>query len=165
MAKSLPLLALIVVLIAGVIFQQYVTSLPELKQPVAIGSARFAQDSGSVSASFVDNDGYEFQFGLHGDGQTDPSTLPLFFIRNPQLVPYVYWPTAGGPTERAVYVLLDNWINANVSPDLKDQLRGEGFEGFEPEELKVAAVYRVYEVLKSRHRHLPEAETEPTETD
>ena len=152
MSKSIALAALILLLLTGVAFQHYITSLPDLKEPVSIGEAWLMADGGSISASFVDKEGYEFHFGIRGDLKTDRRAFPLFYIRNPEMVPYVYWPTVGGPDERAFLRLLEGWINKNVSPEMRARLDEGDFEGFARPQMELAAVYGIYETLRDRNQ-------------
>ena len=152
MCKSIALAVLIVLLLTGVAFQHYITSLPDLEEPVSISEAWLMTDGGSISASFVDREGYEFHFGIRGNLETDKLAFPLFYIRNPKMIPYVYWPTVGGPDEREFLRYLEGWINRNVSPEMREKLKKENFEGFGRSEMELAVVYRIYEILQDRNQ-------------
>ncbi|WP_203301489.1 hypothetical protein [Marinobacter sediminum] len=150
--KSIALATLIVILLSGIVFQYYITALPDLEQPITLGSASVSSDGGSISAAFVDKDGYEFHFGVQGDADSDRASFTLFYIRNPKLVPYLYWPSTGGPDERKFLRLLGGWIQRNLAPELREKLEQNDLESFSGPEMEVAAVYEIYEILMSRHR-------------
>lgn len=100
----------------------------------------------------MDKDGHEFHFGVQGDSASGPESFPLFYIRNPKLVPYVYWPSTGGPDERKLLRMLAAWLQRNVEPGLRERLDQNDVEGLSGSDKKVAAVYEIYEILMSRHR-------------
>ncbi len=139
-------------LLGGIVFQYYITALPDLEQPITLSSASVGADGESISAAFVDKDGHEFHFGVRGDGKSERESFPAFYIRNPELVPYVYWPSTGGPDERKLLRLLAGWLERNVGPDLRARLEQSGVEGHSGADKEVAAVYKIYEILMSRHR-------------
>lgn len=139
-------------MLGGIVFQYYITALPDLEQPITLSSASNASNGGTVSASFRDAEGYEFYFGVRSDPDADPATFPAFYIRNPALVPYVYWPSLGGPDERALLRLLEGWIDRNVAPELKATLEAAETENLSPSEQKMATLYEIYRVLRARHR-------------
>ncbi len=112
----------------------------------------------------MDNDGHEFHFGVRGYGESDGEgngesnvesdreSFPAFYIRNPELVPYVYWPSTGGPDERKLLRLLAGWLERNVDQEFRERLEQSNAEDFSGSEKEVAAVYEIYEILMGRHR-------------
>ncbi|QSP93374.1 hypothetical protein LPB19_09000 [Marinobacter salinisoli] len=151
MRKSIALATLIALLLTGIAFQHYITSLPDLEEPVTISQARFSPDGSSISVSFRDKDGTVFQFGIRGSTGDNPESFPVFYIRNPELVPYVYWPGIGGPDERALLRILDGWIERHLAPELRARLEQNDTEGFDQSEMELAAVYEIYDILRQRH--------------
>lgn len=139
-------------LLGGIVFQYYITALPDLEQPITLSSASTSSNSGTISASFRDAEGYEFYFGVRRDPDADPATFPAFYIRNPELVPYVYWPSLGGPDERALLRLLEGWIDRNVAPELKAKLEEAEAGNGDAAGEDIAAVYEIYRSLRARHR-------------
>lgn len=83
---------------------------------------------------------------------TEPATYPAFYIRNPERVPYVYWPSLGGPDERALLRLLEGWIDRNVAPELKAKLEEAEAGDLAATPQEIAALYEIYRVLRARHR-------------
>ena len=149
MKKSLALATLLVFMAAAIAFQYYITSLPELEPPVALGKAWPKNErDGSISASLVGSDGHEFRFGVRGDLESDPGAASVFYIRHPEVVPYVHWPASGGPDERALFQLLDDWITNNVSNEQRKQLQQNGADNPNPE---LATLYEIYRVLRERN--------------
>lgn len=152
MFKSLSLAALIAVLLAFLGFQYYITSVPELVEPIAVEDARFIEQDNSLIVTFQGSAGHRFTFGLRGDVTNDPDQTALFFIRNPDLVPYVYWPGFRSNDEKRVLELLEYWSESHLPAD---QL--ESFRQAEPGELMPdrlggeAAAYRIYQVLAGRN--------------
>lgn len=152
MFKSLALAALIAVLLAFLGFQYYITSVPELVEPIAVEDARFIEQDNSLIVTFQGSAGHRFTFGLRGDVINDPAQTALFFIRNPDLVPYVYWPGFRSNDEKRVLELLEYWSESHLPAD---QL--ESFRQAEPGELMPdrlggeAAAYRIYQVLEARN--------------
>ncbi len=152
MFKSLALAALIAVLLAFLGFQYYITSVPELVEPIAVEDARFIEQDNSLIVTFQGSAGHRFTFGLRGDVTNDPDQTALFFIRNPDLVPYVYWPGFRSNDEKRVLELLEYWSESHLPAD---QL--ESFRQAEPGELMPdrlggeAAAYRIYQVLEARN--------------
>lgn len=152
MGKSIALAALIVFLLLAIGFQYYITSLPDLEEPVTIGEAWLVSDGGSISVSFVDGDGDAFQIGVRGDLTTNPEAFSFFYIRNPEWVPYVRWPAIGGRDEKAFLRFLDQWLQENVKPALREKLKSGGVQGLDQSEMEVAAVNRIYELLRGRNQ-------------
>ena len=152
MTKSIALATLLILLLAGIVFQYYITALPELDQPISVQSATRSTETGTISVTFQDRDGDQFHFGVRGSADSEPQAFPLFYIRNPKLVPYVYWPSVGGPDERALLRVLDGWIQRNVSPEAQARLAQASPEALSPSEADEAAVYQIYEILQARHR-------------
>lgn len=108
----------------------------------------------------MDKDGHEFHFGVRGYGESngesnaesDRESFPAFYIRNPKLVPYLYWPSTGGPDERKLLRLVAGWLERNVDPELRERLEQSDVEGLSGPNKEVAAVHEIYEILMSRHR-------------
>lgn len=147
--KSIALLSLLVVLIGGIVFQFYITALPDLERPVTIEGARFTTEAGSVSVRMVDRDGQPFTFGLRASDEFERDVFPVFYIRNPDNLPYMYWPNIGGPDERALFRFLEGWFERNVAPEVMATLaQGQGAGNRRAEEL--APVYAVYSLLRER---------------
>lgn len=152
MIKSLALAALLAVLVAFIGFQYYITTVPELVEPIAVEDARIIEQDNSMLVTFLGSAGRRFTFGLRGDLETDPEQAALFFIRNPDLVPYVYWPGLRSNDEKRVLELLEYWVESHLPTD---QL--ERFQQAQPGELTPdrlggeAAVYRIYQVLAGRN--------------
>ena len=152
MKKSIALATLLIVLIGGIVFQYYITGLPELERPITLEEARFTTEQGSVSATFVDSEGAAFSFGIRASDKVESSEFPAFYIRNPELVPYMYWPGINGPDERKLLQLVDGWLQRNAPPELMRRLEQGKTEDLSPSEQEVAAVYAVYELLRERHQ-------------
>ncbi len=152
MRKSLALATLIALLLAGIVFQYYITALPDLEQPITLDSAQFSTQAGSVSATFVDNEGDVFTFGIRASDKVESDEFPAFYIRNPEWVPYMYWPNLGGPDERALLRLVESWLQRNVAPELIQRLEQGKTEDLSPPEQEIAAVYEVYALLRERHQ-------------
>lgn len=152
MIKSLALAALIAVLLAFLGFQYYITSVPELVEPIAVEDARFIEKDNSLLVTFQGSAGHRFTFGLRGDVTNNPKQTALFFIRNPDLVPYVYWPGLRSNDEKRVLELLEYWVKSHLPTA---QL--ESFQQAQPGELTPenlggeAAVYRIYQILEGRN--------------
>lgn len=131
-----------------------------MEQPVTLSSASVGADGKSISAAFVDKDGHEFHFGVRSygesngvsNGESNRKSFPAFYIRNPELVPYVYWPSTGGPDERKLLRLVADWLDRNVDPEFRKRLEKSDLEGFSGPDKEVAAVQEIYEILMSRHR-------------
>ncbi len=152
MKKSIALATLIVVLLGGIVFQYYITALPDLEPPIRIEEARSNAQTGSISVRVVDNEGDAFSFGMRASEKVGREVFPVFYIRNPDLVPYMYWPNIKGPDERALLRLLEGWIDRNVEPDLRQRLAQGEVEGLAPPEREIAVVYEVYALLLERHQ-------------
>lgn len=125
MGKSIALAALIVFLLLAIGFQYYITSLPDLEEPITIGEAWLVSDGGSISVSFVDGDGDAFQIGVRGDLTTNPEAFLRF---------------------------LDRWLQEKVKPALREKLKSGGVQGLDQSEMDVAAVNRIYELLRGRNQ-------------
>ena len=130
MIKSISLAALLAVLLAFLGFQYYITSVPDLAEPVSVGEARFVERDNSLLVSLKGSEGRRFTIGLRGDIANKPEETALFFISNPNLVPYVYWPGLRSNDEKRVLELLEDLVE-----DREQQ--GE--------------VYQIYMVLKNRN--------------
>ncbi|HEV8077822.1 MAG TPA: hypothetical protein VGP45_05505 [Marinobacter sp.] len=152
MKKSIALATLIGLLLAGIVFQHYITGLPDLESPVRIEEARFNAQTGSIFVRVVDNQGDAFSFGLRASEDFEREVFPVFYMRNPDVVPYMYWPNIGGPDERAFLRLLEGWIERNVAPDLRQRLEQGGVDGLAAAEQEIAAVYQVYTLVRERHQ-------------
>ena len=151
MKKSIALATLIGLLLAGIVFQYYITALPDLEQPITLRDASITSEAGSVSVMFLDNAGAPFTFGFRASDEFEPEVYPAFYMRNPELVPYMYWPNIGGPDERALLRLVDGWLQRNVALELMQRLEQGNREDLSPSEQEVAAVYGVYALLRKRH--------------
>ncbi len=152
MFKSLALAALIAVLLAFLGFQYYITSVPELVEPIAVEDARFIEQDNSLIVTFQGSAGHRFTFGLRGDVTSDPDQTALFFIRNPDLVPYVYWPGFRSNDEKRVLELLEYWSESHLPADQLESFRQAKPEELMPERLGgEAAAYRIYQVLEARN--------------
>jgi hypothetical protein len=130
MFKSIALATLLVVLVAFLGFQYYITSVPDLAEPISVEETRFIERDNSLLVTLRGNDGRHFTLGLRGDIASEPEETALFFISNPDLVPYVYWPGLRSNDEKRVLELLE------------DVLEKESQEG---------AISRIHEVLKNRN--------------
>lgn len=130
MFKSIALATLLVVLVAFLGFQYYITSVPDLAEPISVEETRFIERDNSLLVTLRGNDGRHFTLGLRGDIANEPEETALFFISNPDLVPYVYWPGLRSNDEKRVLELLE------------DVLEKESQEG---------AISRIHEVLKNRN--------------
>jgi hypothetical protein len=130
MIKSIALAALLIVLIAFLGFQYYITSVPNLTDPVSVEETRFIERDNSLLVTLRGNEGRRFTVGLRGDIDNKPEETALFFISNPDVVPYVYWPGLRSNDEKRVLELLE---------DLVGQQAQEG------------AASRIYKVLKDRN--------------
>ncbi|MBW0147203.1 hypothetical protein [Marinobacter arenosus] len=130
MMKSIALAALIVVLLGAIGVQYYITSVPALEAPITVGDVRDVPSENSLVVTLVDKDGQRFIVGLRGD-INKPEEAALFYIRNPDVVPYVFWPGLRSNDEKRVLELLENLIESNASD--------------------IAAVRSIYSVLKERN--------------
>lgn len=130
MFKSIALGTLLVMLVAFLGFQYYITSVPELAEPVSVEETRFIERDNSLLVTLRGDDGRHFTLGLRGDIENEPAETALFFIRNPDLVPYVYWPGLRSNDEKRVLELLEDMIE---------------------KEAQAGAVSKIYEVLKNRN--------------
>ena len=152
MKKSIALASLILLLFIGIVFQYYITALPDLEQPITLREASITTEAGSVSATFVDNAGDPFMFGFRASEDFEPEVYPAFYMRNPELVPYMYWPNIGGPDERALLRVVEGWLQRNAPPELMERLEQGQAEDLSVDEQKIAAVYEVYALLRERHQ-------------
>ncbi|NMT65139.1 hypothetical protein [Marinobacter orientalis] len=130
MLKSIALAALLVMLLAFLGFQYYITSVPDLAEPVSVEATRFIEQDNSLLVTLRDSEGDRFTVGLRGDIENEPEETALFFIRNPDLVPYVYWPGLRSNDEKRVLELLEDVVESRKQD---------------------AAVFRIYKVLKNRN--------------
>jgi hypothetical protein len=130
MIKSLALATLLVLLIAFLGFQYYITSVPDLAEPVSVKETRFIKQDKSLLITLRGHEGRHFTLGLRGDIDNEPEETALFFISNPDLVPYVYWPGLRSNDEKRVLELLEDVIEK------------------EPQD---GAISRIYEILKRRN--------------
>lgn len=130
MIKSTALAALLVVLVAFLGFQYYITSVPDLAEPIAVEESRFIERDNSLLVTLRGNEGRHFTLGLRGDIENEPGETALFFIRNPDLVPYVYWPGLRSNDEKRVLELLEDMLEQKPKND---------------------AISQIYDVLKNRN--------------
>ncbi|MBU2952612.1 hypothetical protein [Marinobacter sp. F3R08] len=107
MIKSIALAALILLLLGLLGFQYFITSVPDLTEPVSVEEARFIEQDSSLLVTLKDADGRRFIAGLRGDMDNEPQEAALFFISNPDLVPYVYWPGLRSNDEKRVLELFE----------------------------------------------------------
>jgi len=130
MNKSFALAALIAVLLGFLGFQYYITSVPDLAEPITLEETRFIEQDQSLLLTLRGGEGRHFTVGLRGDIANDPEQTALFFISNPDLVPYVYWPGLRSNDEKRVLELLEDMVE---------------------KQKQEAAVRQIYEVLKNRN--------------
>ncbi|SFE44642.1 hypothetical protein SAMN04487869_10817 [Marinobacter sp. DSM 26671] len=130
MIKSFALAALIAVLLGFLGFQYYITSVPDLAEPITVEESRFIEQDQSLLLTLRGGEGRQFTVGLRGDIANDPEQTALFFISNPDLVPYVYWPGLRSNDEKRVLELLEDMVE---------------------KQKQEAAVRQIYEVLKNRN--------------
>ncbi|PTB93300.1 hypothetical protein C9974_09335 [Marinobacter sp. B9-2] len=129
MIKSFALAALIAVLLGFLGFQYYITSVPDLAEPITVEETRFIEQDQSLLLTLRGGEGRQFTVGLRGDIANDPEQTALFFISNPDLVPYVYWPGLRSNDEKRVLELLEDMVEKQKQEE---------------------AVSQIYEVLKNR---------------
>ncbi|HBC33499.1 MAG TPA: hypothetical protein DEG64_08690 [Marinobacter adhaerens] len=130
MIKSFALAALIAVLLGFLGFQYYITSVPDLAEPITVEETRFIEQDQSLLLTLRGGEGRQFTVGLRGDIANDPEQTALFFISNPDLVPYVYWPGLRSNDEKRVLELLEDMVEKQKQEE---------------------AVRKIYEVLKNRN--------------
>ena len=130
MIKSFALAALIAVLLGFLGFQYYITSVPDLAEPITVEETRFIEQDQSLLLTLRGGEGRQFTVGLRGDTANDPEQTALFFISNPDLVPYVYWPGLRSNDEKRVLELLEDMVEKQKQEE---------------------AVRKIYEVLKNRN--------------
>ncbi|WP_338355096.1 hypothetical protein [uncultured Marinobacter sp.] len=130
MNKSFALAALIAVLLGFLGFQYYITSVPDLAEPITVEETRFIEQDQSLLLTLRGGEGRQFTVGLRGDIANDPEQTALFFISNPDLVPYVYWPGLRSNDEKRVLELLEDMVEKQKQDE---------------------AVRQIYEVLKNRN--------------
>ena len=130
MIKSLALAALIAVLLGFLGFQYYITSVPDLAEPIAVEETRFIEQDNSLLVTLRGNEGRHFTLGLRGDIEEKPEETALFFISNPDLVPYVYWPGLRSNDEKRVLELLEDVVETHAQNE---------------------AASNIYKVLKNRN--------------
>src|SRR5690554_7726167 len=110
MMKSIALSVLLVVLLGFVGVQYYITSVPGLEAQVTVGEVRQLESEKSLVVILVDSEGQRFTVGLQGD-TAKPEEAALFYIRNPDVVPYVFWPSFRSNDEKRVLELLEDVLN------------------------------------------------------
>ena len=130
MIKSFALAALIAVLLGFLGFQYYITSVPDLAEPITVEETRFIEQDQSLLLTLRGGEGRQFTVGLRGDIANDPEQTALFFISNPDLVPYVYWPGLRSNDEKRVLELLEDMVEKQKQEE---------------------AVRKIYEVMKNRN--------------
>jgi len=130
MMKSIALAVLLVVLLGFIGVQYYITSVPALEAPITVGEVREVKSEKSLVVTLVDSGGQRFTVGLRGD-TAKPEEAALFYIRNPDVIPYVFWPSLRSNDEKRVLELLEDLIESEAS--------------------EVAAVRSIYSVLKERN--------------
>lgn len=130
MMKSIALATLLVVLLGFLGVQYYITSVPDLEAPITVGEVRNVKSEKSLVVTLVDSDGQRFTVGLRGD-TAKPKEAALFYIRNPDVIPYVFWPSVRSNDEKRVLELLEDLIESDTSDG--------------------AAVRSIYSVLKERN--------------
>jgi hypothetical protein len=130
MIKSFALAALIAVLLGFLGFQYYITSVPDLAEPITVEETRFIEQDQSLLLTLRGGEGRQFTVGLRGDIANEPEQTALFFISNPDLVPYVYWPGLRSNDEKRVLELLEDMVEKQKQEE---------------------AVRKIYEVLKNRN--------------
>ena len=130
MIKSFALAALIAVLLGFLGFQYYITSVPDLAEPITVEETRFIEQDQSLLLTLRGGEGRQFTVGLRGDIANDPEQTALFFISNPDLVPYVYWTGLRSNDEKRVLELLEDMVEKQKQEE---------------------AVRKIYEVLKNRN--------------
>ncbi|MCP4065515.1 MAG: hypothetical protein GY740_20010, partial [Gammaproteobacteria bacterium] len=91
---------------------------------------RFIEQDQSLLLTLRGGEGRQFTVGLRGDIANDPEQTALFFISNPDLVPYVYWPGLRSNDEKRVLELLEDMVEKQKQEE---------------------AVRKIYEVLKNRN--------------
>lgn len=130
MIKSIALAALLVVLLVFLGFQYYITSVPDLAKPISVEETRFIERDNSLLVTLRGSEDRRFTVGLRGDIANKPEETALFFISNPDLVPYVYWPGLRSNDEKRVLELLEDVVEKRTQ-------EGE--------------VFQIYRVLKNRN--------------
>lgn len=122
MFKSIALATLTVLLLALLGFQYYITSVPALKEPVSVEKGRFIERDNSRLVTLRNADGRRFTAGLRGDIENEPEEAALFFISNPDLVPYVYWPGLRSNDEKRVLEMLEDLIENSQQDQTAHQI-------------------------------------------
>lgn len=110
MFKSFALAALLIVLLAFLGFQYYITAVPSLETPVSVEETRYIERDNSLLVTLIDSENRRFTIGLRGDIQEEPEEAALFMIANPDLIPYVYWPGYRSNDEKRVLELLEDML-------------------------------------------------------
>ncbi|WP_166263578.1 hypothetical protein [Marinobacter caseinilyticus] len=128
--KSIALVSLLVVLLGFLGVQYYITSVPALEAPITVVDVRAVKSEKSLVVTLVDSEAQRFTVGLRGDA-AKPEEAALFYIRNPDVIPYVFWPNFRSNDEKRVLELLEDLIESDASD--------------------VAAVRSIYSVLKERN--------------
>ena len=91
MIKSFALAALIAVLLGFLGFQYYITSVPDLAEPITVEETRFIEQDQSLLLTLRGGEGRQFTVGLRGDIANDPeqTALPDWgtrLFRGPQII-------------------------------------------------------------------------------
>ncbi|KEF32636.1 hypothetical protein D777_01270 [Marinobacter nitratireducens] len=132
MIKSIALAGLLIVLLGFVGIQYYITSVPDLEAPIGVEEVRDIESEKSLVVTLVDADGSRFVVGLRGD-VSKPEDAALFYIRNPDVIPYVFWPGLRSNDEKRVLEMLEDWLESHAT------------------DTHTAAVKRIHSVLKARN--------------
>lgn len=78
MIKSTALAILLVVLVAFLGFQYYITSVPDLAEPISVEESRFIERDNSLLVTLQGHEGRQFTLGLRGDIASAPEETALF---------------------------------------------------------------------------------------
>lgn len=132
MIKSIALAGLLIVLLGFVGIQYYITSVPDLEAPVVVDEVRDIESEKSLVVTLVGAGGSRFVVGLRGD-VSKPEEAALFYIRNPDVIPYVFWPGLRSNDEKRVLEMLEDWLESHTT------------------DTHTAAVKRIHSVLKARN--------------
>lgn len=124
MFKSFALATLLIVLLAFLGFQYYITAVPGLEAPVSVEETRYIERDNSLLVTLIDRENRRFTIGLRGDIKKEPEEAALFMIANPDLIPYVYWPGYRSNDEKRVLELLEEMLEGQPQ-------KGPAFEIFQ----------------------------------